>query len=111
MNEFKRVLKSIHILPLRRCDVIEYAKKLDRKEYSGICLLLNSAILDFNYFDCDVKDVFPLLTLENARIHGGDCSPNACENGWWWVGGWTGGREKFFQWLCEQYKDDKTKIK
>lgn len=86
-------------------------KKLDKKQYSGICLLLNSAILDFNRFNCDVKEVFPLLTLENARIHGGDCSPNACENGWWWVGGWTGGREKFFQWLCEQYKDDKTKIK
>ncbi len=111
MNKFKKVLKSIHILPLRRCDVIEYAKELDKTKHSGICLLLETALFDFNYFDCDVKDVFPLLTLKNGRIHGGDCSPTACERGWWWDNGWTGGRERFFQWLCEQYKDDKTKIK
>lgn len=25
--------------------------------------------------------------------------------------GWSGGRKRFFQWLYEQYKDDKTKIR
>ena len=113
MNKFKRTLKSLHILPIRRCDIIEHAKELSNvKEYSGICILLHQSLLDFNCFGCDVKELFPLLTLRNAHIHGGDCSPYARENDFWWeCHCWSGGRERFFQWLCEQYKDDKTKIR
>ncbi len=110
-KKFKKKLKTLHILPIHRCDIIEYAKEINPVEYPGICILLRQALLDFNYFGYDVKEVFPLLTLENAYIHGGDCSVQACEGGWWWDDGWSGGRKRFFQWLYEQYKDDKTKIK
>lgn len=119
MNKLKKKLKVKHILPIRRCDIIEHAKELsnDVVEYSGICFLLRQSLLDFHCYDyydsvCYIKEMFPLLTLENARIHGGDCSPYARENDFWWeCHCWSGGRERFFQWLCEQYKDDKTKIR
>ena len=110
-KKFKKKLQTLHILPVRRCDIIEYAKEINNSEYPGICVLLRQALLDFNYFGYDIKEVFPLITLENAYIYGGDCSSHACEGGWWWDDGWSGGRKRFFQWLYEQYKDDKTKIK
>ena len=28
MNKFKKKLKTLHILPIRRCDIIEHAKEL-----------------------------------------------------------------------------------
>ena len=117
MNKIKKKLKTLHILPIRRCDIIEHAKEINNGEYPGICILLRQSLCDFHYYydgvyDYDVKKVFPLLTLENARIHGGDCSPYASEKGFWWERDcWFGGRERFFQWLYEQYKDDKTKIR
>ena len=113
MNKFKKKLKTLHILPIRRCDIIEHAKELSNsiKEYPRICILLRQSLLDFNCFGGNIKELFPLLTLENAYIYGGDCSSFACEGGWWWDDGWSGGRVRFFQWLYEQYKDDKTKIK
>lgn len=117
MNKFKKKLKIKHILPVYRCDIIEHAKELSNGvvEYSGICFLLCQSLFDFHYYYdsvYDIKEVFPLLTLENARIHGGDCSPYASEKGFWWERDcWFGGRKRFFQWLYEQYKDDKIKIR
>ena len=113
MNKFKRTLKVLHILPIRRCDIIEHAKELNKydKIFPGVCILLRQVLNDFNLSGYYIEEVFPLFTLENARIHGGDCSARACEGGWWWDDGWSGGRERFVQWLCEQYKDDKTKIR
>ena len=116
MNKLKKKLKVKHILPIRRCDIIEHAKELSNGvvKYPGICFLLRQSLLDFHYYYdsvYNIKELFPLLTLENARIHGGDCSSRACEGGYWWDYGWSGGRERFFQWLYEQYKDDKTKIR
>ena len=116
MNKLKKKLKTKHILPVYRCDIIECAKKQlinSVLPIPGICTLLRYALreFNFNYREGNIKELFPLLTLENARIHGGDCSARACEGGWWWDDGWSGGRERFFQWLCEQYKDDKTKIR
>lgn len=78
MNKLKKKLKVKHILPVYRCDIIEHAKELSNGvvEYSGICFLLHQSLFDFHYYYdsvYDIKEVFPLLTLENARIHGGDC--------------------------------------
>ena len=114
MNKLKKKLKVKHILPVYRCDIIEHAKELSNGvvEYPGICILLRQSLCDFHCFGCDIEEIFPLLTLENAYLHGGDCSARACEGGWWWERNcWSGGRERFFQWLYEQYKDDKTKIR
>ena len=117
MNKLKKKLKTKHILPVYRCDVIECAKEQlinSVLPIPGICSLLRYTLCEFNfnYFECNIKEIFPLLTLENARIHGGDCSPYASEKGFWWERNcWSDGRKRFFQWLCEQYKDDKTKIR
>ena len=117
MNKLKKKLKEKHILPVYRCDVIECAKEQlinSVLPIPGICVLLRYALCEFNisYLEGNIKEIFPLLTLRNAHIHGGDCSPYARENDFWWeCHCWSGGRERFFQWLCEQYKDDKTKIR
>ena len=46
MNKFKKKLKTLHILPIRRCDIIEHAKEISNvKEYPGICILLRQSLL------------------------------------------------------------------
>ena len=100
-------LKRHHWIPVYRKDILEYAKNMDKEGFSGLCMLIDSSIFDFNLLHKWKVVLFPLFKRGNALSFGADK-----EWAYWWEeDDWSGGRMQFLDWLIEQYKNNREDLR
>lgn len=109
MNKLIIFLKTWHILPVYRRDVLRYLKH-HCEDYAGICQGIEDVCKNVfriaNYVNTSA--LFPEHCFSNAKPF---TDKNSYPSGYWWpADNWSTGRMEYLDWLIEQYKDDKTNL-
>lgn len=104
-------LRMSNILPMRRKDIIWYIYHVEKRgNHPGLCDLFGTVLSRFCKYYLSIRDVFPKFTIDEAKKF--NCFPDSNgANYWWKCGDWEGDRMHFLNYLYDEYKNDKTKIR
>lgn len=102
----KLKIKKLLRLPIYRIDILN---NVDTKHYNGLCEAINDSIYDAFHKYLYLPDIFPLSTYSNALKF--DAYRGGSFGYWWRPKDWKRGRRDFFNWLKEQYKNDREDLR